>query len=141
MASVAGLLFGALAPALVFAALSHEVGLLVPAFLVTSGHALAFGLPAVLLFFYKRWTHPAASVVAGFVIGALPIGIVAWPLDPASGMTASGSGGPTVVNGIPTWLGWLEYLEFAGHFGLFGAFGALVFWVTLDAFGALPADG
>lgn len=141
MASIAGLLLGALVPAMVVAALSLDVGLLVPALVVTLGHAFILGLPAALLFHYKRWSKPATTVAVGFVIGALPIGIFAWPLRPGSGISTASSGGPTVVDGIPTWLGWLEYLEFAGIFGLLGALGALVFWVTLSACRALPRDG
>lgn len=140
LASAAGLLLGALAPAIVFTALSLDPGMFVPALVVTIVHALVLGLPAVLLFHYKRWSNTAATVAVGFVIGALPVGILVWPLRPGSGISTSGSSGPTVIDGIPTWAGWLEYLVVAGGAGLLGALGALVLWVTLSALRALPAN-
>ena len=129
-----------MAPAMVFTALSLDVGMLVPALVVTFGHALVLGLPAVLLFHYKRWSNSAAAVAVGFVIGALPVGVLVWPLRPGSGISTSSSSAPTVVDGIPTWAGWLEYLVVAGGAGLLGALGSLVFWVTLSALRALPTN-
>lgn len=141
MASAVGLLLGALVPAMVVAALSLDFGLFLAALSLTLGHALILGLPAVLLFHYKRWSKPAATVAAGFLIGAVPVGILIWPLQPGTGVSMSSSSGPTIIDGIPTWLGWLEYVEFSGSFGLLGALGALVFWVTLSKCRALPTDG
>jgi hypothetical protein len=138
---LAALLFGALAPAALFAGLGHNVRVLPIAFLVTLGHAVILGVPAALLFRYEQWTGLVGTMAAGFLIGAIPVGILDWPMQPGSGFTSSSGGVPTSVDGMPTWAGWLEYLELAGGFGLLGALGALAFWLTLKAGGALILDG
>jgi hypothetical protein len=138
---IAGLLFAALAPAAAFAGFARSVQVLPIAFMVTLGHAVALGLPAALLFRYEQWTSLIGAIAAGLLIGAIPVGILEWPLQPGSGFSASSPSGPTVVDGIPTWAGWLEYLQLVGGFGLLGALGALAFWLTLKVSGVLILDG
>ena len=131
-------LFGALAPALL-AVCFLGIDFFPLVFGITLGHAVILGLPIALLFRAKRWTRLVAALAAGFLIGATPIGILAWPMDFSPGTGASIDGIPTVIGGIPTATGWLHYCGILGVFGGLGAVGGLIFWITLKYFGVLKA--
>jgi hypothetical protein len=128
--------FGALAPTLL-AVCFLGIALFPLVFGITLGHALILGLPIALLFRAMHWTRLVAALAASFLIGATPIGILAWPVDFSTGTGASVDGIPTVIDGIPTATGWLHYCGILGVFGGFGAVGGLVFWLTLKYFGVL----
>ncbi|HTV50241.1 MAG TPA: hypothetical protein VME21_03575 [Steroidobacteraceae bacterium] len=131
----------ALAPALIggatFAALgaapAFALRLAIFALLIALAHVLLLGVPAAWL---VRQRHPiswAIAVTMGFVIGALPTGLWAWPLwHTQRGMSASDWNGralvQTVVNGVPTWAGWMQYLRLLMLAGAFGASGGIAYW-------------
>jgi hypothetical protein len=89
-------------------------GLSLLAFAVTLSHALFIGLPVALLYRCRRWRRPELAVATGFLIGAVPIGMLSWPIS-----------------------GWPEQLRLLGLDGGRGAAGALGFWLVLYWAGAL----
>jgi hypothetical protein len=111
---ICAFLFGALAPALL-AVCFLGIAFFPLVFGITVGHALILGLPVALLFCAKLWTGLVAALAASFLIGAIPVGIWAWPVDFSPGTSASVDGIPTVVVGIPTATGWLHYCGFSAH--------------------------
>ena len=117
----AALLFAGLAPALVMAALWHAAKIAPVVFAFTFAiafyHAVFFGLPLFLVFRLKGWINVMSCVVSGFVVGAVPAGLLSWP--------------PTNVNGVITAAGWVNYVKPVIYFGSFGALGGFAFWVTL----------
>jgi hypothetical protein len=138
---IAAVLLGALAPALIAASLLKGITLLPYAFAITLGHAVILGLPAALVYRWKQWTGVSAAVAGGFLIGIVPGGFYAWPMELSLRTTGSVDGVPTIINGIPTLAGWFKYLEFLSILGAFGAVGGFVFWLTLRWCGVLaPAD-
>ena len=134
---IAAVLLGALAPALIVAGLSTNLMVLPFAFAVTLGHSMLLGLPVALFYRGKGWTHLGAAMVGAFVIGAIPVGIFAWPVSPSLRTTASVDGVTTILDGVPTLAGWLGYVKMLAMFGALGAAGGLVFWLTLRCSGAL----
>lgn len=88
---------------------------------VTLGHALIVGLPAALYFRRRGWKHVLAAMAAGFVVGAVPIGL----------LLAYGTlfDGPTTARKL------LACLEIAAMAGALGIPGGLAFWLTLRTFG------
>jgi hypothetical protein len=117
---IAAVLLGALAPALIVSGLWGDLRILPLAFAVTLGHAIILGLPVALYYRAKRWTRLSAAIVGAFLIGAIPVGFLAWP---------------------PTWAAWLGHLRSMAEFGALGAVGGFVFWATLKSCGLLtPSD-
>ena len=137
---IAAVLLGALIPALIVAALSASLMLLPLAFAVTLGHSMILGLPVALLYRSKRWTRLSVAIVGAFLIGAVPAGFIAWPMNLALKTTASVDGVATIIDGVPTLAGWLGYLELMAACGGLGAVGGLVFWLTLRCSGAFTAN-
>jgi hypothetical protein len=90
---------------------------------VTVTHALLLGAP-VFAFAYRRgWVNAITCIAGAFVIGAVPVGILSWPLW---------------LDRPVTRFEWLRYAQSADIFGLFGALGGLAFWSTLRLCGLLP---
>jgi hypothetical protein len=102
------------------------------AFAVTLGHAIILGLPVALLYRVKHWTRLDATLAASFLIGAIPVGLLNWPMT-----NASVDGIPAAASGIPTAAAWVHYVEDLAMFGGLGAVGGLTFWLTLKRFGVL----
>lgn len=128
---IAAVLLGALAPALTVAVLSLSTVVLPIAFAITLGHSIILGLPLAFLYRARRWTRLSTVIAGAFLIGATPVGLVAWPISLSSRTTASVDGVATIIDGVPTLAGWLGYLKLLGMFGGLGAVGGLVFWLTL----------
>ena len=102
-----------------------------PLFLgIAAGHAALLGLPLFLFFRWKGWANARSSACAGFVIGTVPMGVIAWPWR-GKGGSASINGAPTLVDGVPTLAGWLYYGQLLMLLGLLGAFSGVVFWLAL----------
>jgi hypothetical protein len=116
----AAFLWGAFVPAAIFAACMFTQSFFPVALGITIAHTVVFGLPAALLFLWRRWTALPAALAAGFVIGLVPIGI----------MTA-----PAEIEHIS------DTLMLASAFGALGATGAGTFWLVLRACGALTPNG
>ena len=115
----AGLLWGAFVPAALFAACLATPSFFPLALGVTIAHTIVLGLPVALVFLWRRWTALAAVLAAGFVIGLIPIGIVASP---------------------PRLSEIKNILMLASAFGALGATGAGTFWLVLRACGALSPN-
>ena len=135
-ALMAAFLFAALVPALAFALFAGSSTLLPFALVVTLAHAVLFGLPLFLLLRAKGWINLLTCIGGGFLIGAIPLGVVGWPLSPSTGSNIWVAGVPTVVDGIPTAAGWMRYGIYLMLLGVDGALGGLVFWLALRRLGA-----
>jgi hypothetical protein len=130
------LLFAGLAPALVMAALWYTAKISRTAFAFTFaialGHAVLLGLPLFLVFRSKGWINVMTCVVVGFAVGAVPAGVLTWPMHhPELHPNASVDGVPTIINGVITAAGWVSYVKPLIYFGSFGALSGFAFWVAL----------
>jgi hypothetical protein len=88
----------------------------------------------------KQWTRLGAVIVGAFLIGALPGGLLTWPMNPSLKTTEAVDGVATIVDGVPTLAGWLSYLKLLGIAGSLGAIGGFVFWLTLRCSGVLALN-
>jgi hypothetical protein len=135
---LAAILLGALVPALVFAAFTQELRFLPITLGVTLAHAALLGLPVAIVFRAKNWMRLGPILAAAFLVGTTPGGILAL-LSMGGTMSASVDGLPTIVNGVPTWVGWKQYGMVVGALGGLGAVGGFIFWLTLKI-GSPTAD-
>jgi hypothetical protein len=78
-------------------------------------------LPAALYFRRRSWTHALAAMAGGFVVGAVPVGLIF--------VYATLVDGPTTARTL------LACLQIAGMAGALGIPGGLASWLTLRAFG------
>ena len=134
------LLFACLAPALVMAAVWHTIEVAPIAFIFTFvialAHAVLLGLPLFLVFRSKGWINIMTCVVFGFAIGAVPDGVMTWPMQhPGLYAGASADGAPGIIDGVITAAGWVSYVEPLVYFGLLGALGGFAFWAVLTWLG------
>jgi hypothetical protein len=138
---VAGaLVVAALAPALAGGALALSLSLIAIVFLVALGHAVLLGIPLLALLWSRRLVNWLAAMVSGFVIGAVPIALVSWPLHYGERNTNAWSDHiQTIANGVPTAAGWIQYLQGVVAFGAFGALGGVGCWLWLRTWRALPS--
>ena len=135
-------LFAGLAPALVMAALWHTAKIAPFTFAIALGHAVLLGLPLFLVFRSKGWINVMTCVVFGFAVGAVPDGVLTWPMHHAeSYMSASVDGVPTIVNGVIAAAGSVGYVKPVIYCGMLGALGGLAFWVALICSGATTEPG
>ncbi|HKY87317.1 MAG TPA: hypothetical protein VJL90_11200 [Pseudorhodoplanes sp.] len=135
---VAAFLLAALAPAFAMAVLSVQLAPIT--FYISLGHAVLLGLPLFFLFRERRWTSVFSSVAGGFVVGAIPIGFLAWPFWPGSGSSSSVNNVPLIINGMPTAAGWLSYFQNLIFFASFGALAGFVFWLVLKLSGSMAPE-
>jgi hypothetical protein len=73
-----------------------------------------------------RWINIMSCVVFGFVIGAVPDGILTWPMQHAGIYTSAR---------VVTAAEWISYLTPVIYCGALGAVGGLAFWVVLRGSG------
>jgi hypothetical protein len=101
-------------------------------FAIALAHAVFLGLPLFMVFRAKRWINVITCVVFGFAVGAVPDGVLTWPMQHAERLTgAAVDGAPTIINGVITAAGWVGFVEPVIYCGSFGALGGLAFWVAL----------
>ncbi len=129
-------LFAGLAPALVMAALWHTAEVVPLAFIFTFAialaHAVLLGLPLFWVFRSKGWINITTCVVFGFAVGAVPDGIMTWPIQHAAlYANESVDGMPTIINGVITAAEWVSYVKPVIYCGSYGALGGLAFWIVL----------
>lgn len=99
--------------------------------LVATAYVLLLGAPTFLLLRKLNAVRSWSTVGAGFILGAIPVAIWAWPLRYSSARISSSSNGiSTLIDGVPTMEGWLQYLYGVSFFGACGAVGALAFWLV-----------
>jgi RsiW-degrading membrane proteinase PrsW (M82 family) len=84
------------------------------AFVVTVGHVLLFAIPAYYLLRRKLPVDWAQSIIAGFVIGAVPFAIWAWLTSSPYEDTSIGS---VLFAAVPGVLGMLGGLTFRAIIG------------------------
>lgn len=107
-------------------------------FIVAVTHSLLIGLPLFLLVRRMRSDAGiAACTLGGFVVAAIPIGVLAL-ISMIGVRSASTNGTPTIVNGAPTLFGWIEYVRTIGLAGLLGLVGGLTFWAAMRLSGSAP---
>jgi hypothetical protein len=140
VAAATALVFAGLAPALVMASLWHTAAVAPIAFVFTFAialtHAVLLGLPLFLVFRSKGWINIMTCVGFGFAVGAVPDGVLAWPMQHAAFYTsASVDGVPTIIDGVVTAAEWASYVKPLIYFGSLGALGGLAFWIALMWFG------
>jgi hypothetical protein len=105
-------------------------------FAIALSHAVLLGQPLFLVFRSKGWINVMTCVVFGFAVGAVPAGVLTWPMQhPELHTSASVDGVPTIINGVITAAGWVSYVKPLIYFGSFGALGGFAFWVALIWFG------
>jgi hypothetical protein len=110
-------LAAAVAPAIVFAALTRSAAAGTIAFLIAVPHALVLGLPLFLLLRAKKRVNAVSSIAAGFAVGALPIAVVTVLFAPAQADDWAGYVlGPLMLGGS----GAIGGLAFFGLWKLFG---------------------
>lgn len=136
--SLAGVLLASLVVVAAFVIDSHSFALVPYVFAVALAHAVILGLPIFLYLNARGRAGVVSSIVAGFAIGCLPIGLLTFPLWLGTNFNASTNGVPTVVNGVRTLAGWLEYLQLMG---VFGAVAGMTFYATLRATRDFPNRG
>src|SRR5258708_18082499 len=134
-------LAAALAPAAGFAAVGGSLSLLTISFGIALAHAVLLGLPTFLVLRTKNWVNGISTPVAGFIIGAIPVGVLSWPMR-YSDLKSNAWTGPervqTMLDGVPTLAGWLPDLQGLLFFCAFRAVGGNTFWATLRVSGHLP---
>jgi hypothetical protein len=111
------------------------IAIIVIIFIVSSIYVIVLGVPAFIVGWYFKKIHWWTSVIAAFVIGALPTAVFLWPLRyPQLRTTSSRWDGEkmvqTMIQGVPTVTGWTDWLSAFTIVGLFGVSGGLVFWLV-----------
>ena len=98
-------------------------------------YVLVLGLPAFLVLRWRNAIRWWSVLVAGFVLGCLPVAIGDWPSYELDLQTTSSHWDgermvATMVGGVPTSAGWIAYGKEVAVFGLFGAVSGLAFWLV-----------
>jgi hypothetical protein len=114
--------------------LRELLGMIALVLLFAAVHLALLGLPAFFLLKHSKRLVWPNILAAGFVIGAIGIAALSWPLNAGPGSSSSstwhGEMRDMVVNGVPTLYGWLSYLEGVLVYGLQGFLGAAAFYWT-----------
>lgn len=110
------------------------IGVIVIIFIVSSLHVIMLGVPAFIVGWYFKSIRWWTSIVASFIIGALPTAIFLWPLKyPQLQTTSSRWNGEkmvqTMIGGDPTVTGWTDWVSAFVIMGLFGVSGGITFWL------------
>jgi hypothetical protein len=138
--------FSGLAPAMLMTAIWSDPRVAPMMFVFTLvialSHAVLLGLPIFLIFQSRGWIGITACVALGFAIGAVPAGILTFPVSGFARYASAWAGGtPTASNGLNTAAIWVSYIKPLMYLGLLGALGGLIFWVVLMSSGTLDQHG
>jgi hypothetical protein len=138
--------FSALAPAVLMTAIWSDPRVAPMVFVFTLvialSHAVLLGLPIFLIVQSRGWIGITACVVLGFAIGAVPAGILTFPVSGFELYASAWAGGtPAATDGLSTAAIWVSYIKPLMYLGLLGAFGGLNFWVVLMSSGTLDRHG
>jgi hypothetical protein len=123
----AAIVGAALAAALLAGILLGNYAFAFYALFIALGSALFIGLPVALLFQWLGWMNAFAAIVAGFLIGAVPVFVM--EAFSQAGAFVSLNGTTTEIDGHRTLAGWLFILQIAGILGVHGAVGGLTAWI------------
>jgi len=108
------------------------------AFIVAFVHSCIFGIPAFLWVRCHDRVTLFRCVGWGFVIGALPLGLLSFIGQ--FGLESASTGNiPTVIHHVPTLFGLWELAKLICLLGVLGSIGGAGFWVGLWATGVLPS--
>jgi hypothetical protein len=103
---------------------------------IALSHAVLLGPPIFLIFQSHGWIGITACVVLGFAIGAVPTGILTFPVSGFVFHASAWAGGtPPNTNGLNTAAIWFSFIKPLMYLGLLGDFGGLGFWVVLMSSG------
>jgi hypothetical protein len=107
-------------------------GVLVASLTFSAAHVVLLGAPAYFLLRWRGLLRWWSITAAGFVLGALPLGAMTWPLRYAAlGSSSSVNGVDTMINGTVTTAGWLQYAQGVFFFGACGVIAAVTFFAVL----------
>lgn len=99
--------------------------------MISTGYVVLLGIPAFYLLKKLNVVRWWSTIGVGFILGALPMAILTWPLNYSGLKTSSSSNGvQTMIDGVPTMAGWLEFFTGVSFLGACGFLGALAFWVV-----------
>jgi len=109
----------------------NGLGLVFAAVLVVSvAFVVALGVPIFLLLRRLGRVSWASLSLAGFLAGAVPVALLAWPRHLegySSGYNWFGHAVDFYIDGVPTIYAWLSYAEGTIISGIHGLVGAVVF--------------
>jgi hypothetical protein len=97
--------------------------------------AVILGAPLYMILYRLGWLRWWSSILTGFIVGAIPAGVLFWPMHRTYGNVVTitevrdGRQVQTIVNGVPTLAGWLEFAQHVLTYAAAGAVGGLVFWL------------
>ncbi len=104
---------------------------------VAAAHVFFLGIPFAFFLYRSSAIRWSSVAIGGFLCGAIPLALLAWPYHQLADATESRSGvwhgveRQMFVDGVPTTYRWLEYLEGVATTGLLGALSATVFFAVL----------
>lgn len=93
----------------------------------SAGFVLLLGVPSYFLLRKFDKIHLWSTLLAGFILSAVPMAIFSWP---SRFTNASLNGVQTVIDGIPTIAGWLQFIGGITFIGGCGIAGAFAFWLA-----------
>ena len=101
---------------------------------ISAGHVLVLGVPLFVVMYIKNIIYWWSSILVGFILGCIRVGIWSWPLRylelKSSSIHWDGEKMvQTMIDGAPTLAGWVSYISSVSFMGLFGAIGGLSFWL------------
>jgi hypothetical protein len=98
---------------------------------MATAYVIVLGVPTYLLLRKLNAVRWWSTIASGFILGAIPVAILSWPLRYFGIRTsATVNGVETIVDGVPTYAGWLQYASGVSFVGAIGAVGAIAFWAV-----------
>ena len=98
--------------------------------MVSLAYVIVLGAPAYYLLRKLKAVWWWSTIATGFILGAIPMALFTWPLNPGNKTSASINGVQTIIDGVPTIEGWLQFVYGVSFVGLCGMVGALAFWLV-----------